>query len=287
MIKNISTFNNLVDFSKKNKVLKKEEEFELIAKWRDYQDPKALKKILNAYLRLAVAYARKYNSYGIPLDDLIHEGVLGIMHALDKFDVSKDFRLSTYASWWVRASIQDYILKNWSVVKTGSTASQKSLFFNLKKIKKQILDASQEYLGQKELDSVSRDLNVKSIDIQSMESRLSGGDVFLNQPIGDDDGSDLMSMLPDTVKNPEELAESFYDNKSKNNWLMQAIETLNFREKMIIKNRKLFEKAVTLDELGRKLKISKERVRQIETRALNKLKKSILSISQQKKEFFV
>jgi len=287
MKKNIGTFNNLIDFSRKNKVLKKEEEFELIAKWRDYQDPKALKKILNAYLRLAVAYARKYNSYGIPLDDLIHEGVLGIMHALDKFDISKDFRLSTYASWWVRASIQDYILKNWSVVKTGSTASQKSLFFNLKKIKKQILNASQEYLGQKELDSVSRDLNVKSIDIQNMESRLSGGDVFLNQPIGDNDGSDLMSMLPDTSKNPEELTESFYDSKSKKDWLMQAIETLNFREKLIIKNRKLFEKAVTLDELGKKLKISKERVRQIETRSINKLKKSILLISQQKKEFFV
>ena len=285
--KNTSISNNLVDFSRKNKVLEKKEEFELINNWRNKRDPLALKKILNAYLRLAVSYAKKYNRYGLPLDDLIHEGVLGIMHSLDKFDVSKGFRLSTYASWWIRASIQDYILKNWSVVKTGSTASQKSLFFNLKKIKSQILNSSQDYLGQKELEKVSKTLNVKSLEIQNMESRLIGGDVFLNQPIGDDDGNDLMSLMPDTSMNPEELTESLNDNKSKSSWLMQAIDTLNVREKIIIKSRKLSENAATLDELGKKLEISKERVRQIETKALSKLKKSILLISQQEKEFFV
>ena len=128
-------FNNLVDFSKKSKILEKNEEFYHIEKWRIDRNSKSLQIILNSYLRLAVSYAKKYKSYGLPLDDLIHEGVLGIMHALEKFDISKDFRLSTYASWWIRASIQDYILKNWSVVKTGSTASQKALFFNLRKIK--------------------------------------------------------------------------------------------------------------------------------------------------------
>ena len=150
-------------------------------------------------MRLAVSYARKYSNYGLPLDDLIHEGILGIMRALEKFDISKDFRLSTYASWWIRASIQDYILKNWSVVKTGSTASQKQLFFNLKKIKKQILDVSRDYMGQDELNKVSKMLNIKAIEIQNMESRLTGGDVFLNQSIGDDEGNDLMSLLPDNV----------------------------------------------------------------------------------------
>ena len=138
--KNLS--NNLVDFSKKFKILEKNEEFFHIEQWRKKRDSTSLQIIMNAYLRLAVSYARKYKSYGLPLDDLIHEGVLGIMHALEKFDVSKDFRLSTYASWWIRASIQDYILKNWSVVKTGSTASQKALFFNLRKIKQQISDLS-------------------------------------------------------------------------------------------------------------------------------------------------
>ena len=137
----------LVEFSKQAAILEKEEEFELINDWRDTKNPKSLQKILDAYLRLAVSYARKYSSYGLSLDDLIHEGVLGIMHALDKFDTSKDFRLSTYASWWIRASIQDYILKNWSVVRTGSTASQKALFFNLKKIKQQINDVSREFMG--------------------------------------------------------------------------------------------------------------------------------------------
>ena len=178
-----SLSNNLVDFSRKSKILEKKEEFFHIEEWRTNRKQKSLQIILNSYLRLAVSYAKKYKSYGLPLDDLIHEGVLGIMHALEKFDVSKDFRLSTYASWWIRASIQDYILKNWSVVKTGSTASQKALFFNLKKIKQQISDASSEYMGQKELNKVSEILNVKNLEVQNMESRLSGGDVYLNQKI--------------------------------------------------------------------------------------------------------
>ena len=280
--------NNLVRFAQKSPILEKKDEFDLITKWRDHRDQEALQKILNAYLRLAVSYAKKYVNYGIPLDDLIHEGVLGIMHALDKFDISKDFRLSTYASWWVRASIQDYILKNWSVVRTGSTASQKALFFNLKKIKKQILDVSKDYMGQKEIDTVSKMLNVKSIEIQNMESRLSGGDVFLSQTSGDDESSnDLMSLLPDNSANPEELTEEINDSKLKSSWVTEAIETLSEREKIIIKSRKLKEKSITLGELGKNLAISKERVRQIETRALVKLKKAILLLSNQEKEFFV
>ena len=125
--------NNLIEYSKIAKMLSKEEEYSLITKWRDNKDQDALQKILDSYLRLAVSFARKFKNYGLPIEDLIHEGTLGIMHALEKFDISKEFRLSTYASWWIRASIQDYILKNWSIVKTGSTASQKQLFFNLKK----------------------------------------------------------------------------------------------------------------------------------------------------------
>ena len=279
--------NNLVDFSKKSKILEKKEEFFHIEEWRIKRNSKSLKIILNAYLRLAVSYARKYSSYGLPLDDLIHEGVLGIMHALEKFDVSKDFRLSTYASWWIRPSIQDYILKNWSVVKTGSTASQKALFFNLRKIKKQISDVSSNYMGQKEIDKVSDMLNVKKLEVQNMESRLSGGDVFLNQKIDNDSENDLMSLLQDERANPEEVLEDFSDGKLKKEFINKAISTLNEREKIIIKLRKLKEKSITLDELGNILKISKERVRQIETKALEKLKTAILDISQQNKEFFI
>ena len=285
--KNFYFSNNLIELSKKAAILEKDEEFQLINDWRDNKTPKSLQKILNSYLRLAVSYARKYSSYGLALDDLIHEGVLGIMHALDKFDTSKDFRLSTYASWWIRASIQDYILKNWSVVRTGSTASQKALFFNLKKIKQQINDVSKEYMGQSEIDKVSSMLNVKSLEVQNMESRLTGGDLHLNQKVDNESDNDLMSLLADERQNPEEVYENLNDIKVKKDYINSAISTLNEREKTIIKLRKFREKSITLDELGNMLKISKERVRQIETKALEKLRKAILEISQQDKEFFV
>ena len=285
--KNFLFSNNLIELSKKASILEKEEEFELINDWRDNKTPRSLQKILNSYLRLAVSYARKYSSYGLPIDDLIHEGVLGIMHALEKFDTSKDFRLSTYASWWIRASIQDYILKNWSVVRTGSTASQKALFFNLKKIKQQINDVSREFMGQNEINKVSNMLNVKSIDIQNMESRLTGGDLHLNQKVDNESENDLMSLLADERQNPEETFEEFNDKNIKKDFINKAIDTLNEREKTIIRLRKFREKSITLDELGQKLKISKERVRQIETKALEKLKRSLLEISNQNKEFFI
>ena len=285
--KNYYFSSNLIELSKKGSILEKEEEFDLINDWRDNKTPRSLQKILNSYLRLAVSYARKYSSYGLPVDDLIHEGVLGIMHALEKFDTSKDFRLSTYASWWIRASIQDYILKNWSVVRTGSTASQKALFFNLKKIKQQINDVSREFMGQNEINKVSNMLNVKSIDIQNMESRLTGGDLHLNQKVDSDSENDLISLLADERQNPEETFEEFNDKNIKKDFINKAIDTLNDREKTIIRLRKFREKSITLDELGQKLKISKERVRQIETKALEKLKRSLLEISNQNKEFFI
>ncbi len=285
--KNTNFSSSLIEFSKKASILEKDEEFKLINDWRDNKNPKSLQKILDSYLRLAVSFARKYSSYGLSVDDLIHEGVLGIMHALEKFDTSKDFRLSTYASWWIRASIQDYILKNWSVVRTGSTASQKALFFNLKKIKQQINDVSREFMGQREIDKVSNMLNVKSIEVQNMESRLTGGDLFLNQKVDNESENDLMSLLSDERDNPEEVYENINDNGIKKQYINDAIDTLNDREKTIIKLRKFKEKSITLDELGKMLKISKERVRQIETKALEKLKRAILDISQQDKEFFI
>ena len=286
---NINNFvsSNLLEVSKRSKILEKDEEFHHIGKWKNERNSKSLQIILNSYLRLAVSYARKYKSYGLPLDDLIHEGVLGIMHSLEKFDISKDFRLSTYASWWIRASIQDYILKNWSVVKTGSTASQKALFFNLRKIKQQISDVSSDYMGQNEIDKVSQMLNVKNFEIQNMESRLSGGDLHLNQRIDNDSENDLMSLLQDESSNPEESYEKSSDDKLKKEFIKKAITTLSEREKTIIELRKLREKSITLDELGKQLKISKERVRQIETKALEKLRSTILELSNQNKEFFI
>ncbi|MDC3131761.1 RNA polymerase factor sigma-32 [Pelagibacteraceae bacterium] len=286
MYNNLSS-NKLIELSKKASILEKDEEFRLINDWKENRNSKSLQKILNSYLRLAISYAKKYSSYGLSLDDLIHEGVLGIMHALEKFDTSRDFRLSTYASWWIRASIQDFILKNWSVVRTGSTASQKALFFNLKKIKQQINSVSREYMGQEEINEVSNILNVKSLEVQNMESRLTGGDLHLNQKVDSESDNDMMDLLQDDRQNPEELFEDFNDQKVKKNYIKAAIDSLNDREKTIINLRKFREKSITLDELGQKLKISKERVRQIETKALDKLRKAILDISQQDKEFFI
>ena len=210
------------------------------------------------------------------------------MHALTNLTPLKTLDFPP-TPWWIRASIQDYILKNWSVVRTGSTASQKALFFNLKKIKQQINDVSREFMGQDEINKVSDMLNVKSIEIQNMESRLAGGDLHLNQKVDSDseNDNDLMSLLADERDNPEEIIEEINDTSVKKNYIAAAINTLNDREKKIIKLKKFKEKSITLDELGKTLKISKERVRQIETKALEKLKKSLLEISQQEKEFFI
>tara|TARA_Y100000590_G_scaffold470633_1_gene667212 strand:+ start:6271 stop:7137 length:867 start_codon:yes stop_codon:yes gene_type:complete len=278
--------NNLVEYSKKSKILDKEEEYRLIDEWKNNQNKKALNKIISSYLRLIVSIARKHRRYGISLEDLINEGILGMMHAIEKFDLNMDFRLSTYGSWWIKASIQDYILKNWSIVKTGSSAGQKSLFFNLQKLKKQINNQSINFLGDQELEMIATMLNVNKKDVQNMESRLTGGDQYLNQTI-DENNNELISLFTDEDNNPEKIVENNFDNRIKKQWLKLAMNQLKDREKIIINARKLEEKAKTLEDLGKEFGISKERVRQIEDKALNKLQKNILKISKQTKDFFV
>ena len=271
----------------KTEVLSKEEEKRLAENWAFSGDKKSMHKIIRAYSKLVIAYSMKYKNYGLSITDMVQEGHIGLMQAIAKFEPQRDIRFSTYAGWWIRSSIQDYILKNWSVVRTGSTASQKALFFNLKKIKQQINDVSREFMGQKEINEVSSMLKVKSIEVQNMESRLTGGDLHLNQKVDNETENDLMSLLADERQNPEETFEDLNDKNIKKDFINKAIDTLNEREKTIIRLRKFREKSITLDELGQKLKISKERVRQIETKALEKLKRSLLDISQQNKEFFV
>tara|TARA_B100000579_G_scaffold363317_1_gene321808 strand:- start:981 stop:1835 length:855 start_codon:yes stop_codon:yes gene_type:complete len=270
--------------------LEKEEEYKLIEKWQYNEDEKSLIRLVSAYKRLVASIAKKYLSYGLQMEDLINEGILGLIIALKKFDLSKGFRLSTYARWWIRASIQNYILKNWSIVKTASTTSHKSLFFNFNKLKKQINFNSFDYLGQEELTKISKMLNIKSIDIQNMETRLSQGDQSLNQKININDNADnpdLLSLIKDESPTQDILFEKENDDKLKNQWLKKAINLLKDREKIIISSRKLEEKAKTFEELGKKLNLSKERVRQIEVQALKKLKNNILEISKQPKNFFV
>ena len=275
---------------KMDEPLEKEEEYKLIKKWQLNEDDKSLIRIVGAYKRLVASIAKKYLSYGLQMEDLINEGILGLIISLKKFDLSKGFRLSTYARWWIRASIQNYILKNWSIVKTASTTSHKSLFFNFNKLKKEINFNSFDYLGQEELTKISKMLNIKAIDIQNMETRLSQGDQSLNQKININDNADnpdLLSLIKDESPTQDILFEKENDDKLKNKWLKKAINLLKDREKIIISSRKLEEKAKTFEELGKKLNLSKERVRQIEVQALKKLKNNILEISKQPKNFFV
>ena len=289
-VSNLKKFNNSVNRSllyKNNESLTKEVEYKLISNWQKNKDDKSLNKLLAAYQKLVNSILRKYLSYGISQEDLFQEGMIGLVYAIDKFDISKGFRLSTYSRWWIKAVIQNYILKNWSVVKTGSTASQKTLFFGFNKLKKQINFNSLNFMGEEELKKISNILGMKSFEIQNMESRLTMGDQSLNQKISKDDQSDLMSLLEDDSLTPDVITEKNNDNKLKKKWLDEAINKLNDREKIIIFSRKKNDNAETLHEIGKKLNISKERVRQIEVGALKKLKKIILQTSNESEEFFL
>ncbi len=282
---NSSAYNALL--YRNNESLNKEDEYNLILKWQNDKDEKSLNKLLAAYQKLVNSILRKYLSYGISKEDLFQEGMIGLVYAIDKFDISKGFRLSTYSRWWIKAVIQNYILKNWSVVKTGSTASQKTLFFGFNKLKKQINFSSLNFMGDKELKKISEILGMKSFEIQNMESRLTMGDQSLNQKINNEDQGELMSLLEDGSPTPDLIAEQNNDDKLKNKWLDEAIEKLNDREKIIIFSRKRSDETETLHEIGKKLNISKERVRQIEVGALKKLKKIILQTSNEPVDFFV
>ena len=267
--------------------LEKKEEYSLIADWQNNKNEKSLNRLIGAYHKLIKSVAKKFSSYGLNQSDLIQEGTIGFMHALEKFDLLKGFRLSTYSHWWIRAAIQSYILKNWSVVKSGNTASQKTLFFGLNKLKKQINFNSHGYMGQDELEKISSFLNIKPLEVQYMENRLSMGDQSLNRKIDDEDGSDLLSLLKSDAPSPEDIFQNNNDNNLKNKWIAESIEKLNDREKKIIMSRNLKDSKETLGCIGKKLNISKERVRQIEVSALKKLRKGILEISKQPKDFFI
>ena len=269
------------------KSLEKKEEFELISNWQNNNDQNSLLRLIGAYNKLINSIAKKYSSYGLSHLDLVQEGTIGFMHALEKFDLSKGFRLSTYSQWWIRATIQNYILKNWSIVKNGNNAAQKTLFFGLNKLKKQINFDSHNFMGHEEVEKISNFLNVKPLQVQHMENKLALGDLSLNKTIDDEDGPDLLSILKANSLTPDEVVEKNNDNKLKNEWLAKSIELLNSREKEIILSRNLSDKKTTLDLIGKKLNISKERVRQIESAALKKLKKNITHISKQPKDFFI
>ncbi len=279
---------NKYKFKVKEKLLEKEDEYNLISSWQNTKNNKALNKLLKSYKKLVVSISKKFISYGLPQEDLIQEGTMGLMYAIEKFDISKGFRLSTYSHWWIRAMIQDYIIKNWSIVKTGSTASQKILFFSFNKIKKLINFDSLKTMDINEVEKISKILNMKPLDVEHLESRLKMGDQSLNQTITHNDSTvELIDLLKDESDSQHHILQKNNDEKIKQKWILKAINNLNEREKFIINSRKLNEEPKTLNELSKKLKISKERVRQIEFLSLKKLKKNILEISNETKDFFI
>ena len=270
----------------KNKLLSKKEEYDLIKQWQELGNKKSLDKIIKSFKRMAVSYAKRYSKYGVSREELVHEGIIGIIHAVNKFDLKKDLRLATYASWWIRAAMQDYILKNWSIVKIGSTAAQKMLFFGFNKIKNKIASVSQNYMTGDQIDFISKNFKIKSKAITDMESKITLGDLSLNQTYNSETENDFLSNLKDEKPNPEDIVSGMKDNLSRSRWLKHALESLNNREKEIVE-RKLYDKPLTLEILAKKIGVSKERIRQIENKAYKKLSKKLLLISGQDRDFFI
>lgn len=255
-------------------LLTREHEQDLARRWQNDQDEDALHEMVNAYVRLAIAMAMRFRGYGLPIADLIQEGNIGLMQAAARFDPSRDVRFSTYASWWIRAAIQDYILRNWSIVRTGTTAAQKSLFFNLRRLRAQI-DPASEHISTQAVDEIADALHVPTAAVETMSARLSASDRSLNAPAGEEGDTQWLDLLADDRPSPEDVVTVLRDGETRARWLNEALQGLTDRERTIIEERRLGEETVTLEMLGRRFGISKERVRQIESQALSKLRNSL------------
>jgi len=257
-------------------ILEKDHELELARRWRDKGDEKALHELVSSYTRLVVSAAAKFRNYGLPMGDLIQEGNIGLMQAAARFEPERELRFSTYATWWIRSAMQDYILRNWSIVRTGTTAAQKSLFFNLRRLRAKIeRDNATEGLGDKGRTRIAKELQVSLKDVEEMEGRLSGADSSLNATISEDGEDEWQNFLADDRPNPEDIVMGMRDAKTRSKWLEEALGTLSDREQKIIRDRHLQYETVTLEDLGNELGVSKERVRQLEARAMEKLKVSL------------
>jgi RNA polymerase sigma-32 factor len=257
-------------------LLTREHELDLARRWRNGGDERALHELVQSYMRLVIATASRFKNYGLPITDLVQEGVVGLMQAAARFEPERDVRFSTYAAWWIRSAMQDFILRNWSVVRTGTTAAQKSLFFNLRRLRARIDEGSGGRMTDAGRAWVATELDVQVSDVEEMEMRLMGGDQSLNatiSPAGEDAWQDF---LADERPDPEDCVTDDHDGKARSRWLAQSLAELSERERTIIRERRLVEEGKTLEELGVRLGISKERVRQIEHRALQKLKAALL-----------
>ncbi|MBO6756895.1 MAG: RNA polymerase factor sigma-32 [Roseibium sp.] len=269
----------LVRAAMKAPYLTREEEHALAVRWRDNKDEKALEKLSLAHMRLVIAVASRFRNFGLPLGDLIQEGHVGLLEAAARFEPEREVRFSTYATWWIRASIQDYILRNWSIVRGGTSSSQKALFFNLRRLRAK-LSGNQQTISDSELHQKIADaIGVKQSDVALMNARLSGPDTSLNAPMIDAEGSsaDRQDFLVSDAPLPDEIVTANIDAERRRRWLTSALDVLTDRELKIVRERRLSEDGATLESLGEKLGISKERVRQIESRAMEKLKTALLN----------
>lgn len=253
-------------------------ELDLARRWREQDDEAALHELTTAYMRLVVSIATRFRNYGLPMSDLISEGNVGLMQAAGRFEPSREVRFSTYATWWIRAAIQDFVLRNWSIVRTGTTAAQKSLFFNLRRLRAQIDDTDDGVMTRANMAWVSDHLGVPMRDVESMASRLSASDRSLNAPLATDGDGQWQDLIVDESAIPEDQVIARRDGDRRKEWIADALQALNERETHIIRQRRLCEESVTLESIGQELGISKERVRQIEFQALGKLRKALVQI---------
>jgi RNA polymerase sigma-32 factor len=276
----LSPDNNLgryLDQIKKFPMLAAEDEYNLAKDWLDKNNTKSAHKLVTSHLRLVAKIAMGYRGYGLPVADLIAEGNIGMMHAVKKFDPEKGFRLATYAMWWIKAAIQEFVLRSWSQVKIGTTANQKKLFFNLRKIKSKINALEDGDLSPKQVNHIAKTLDVPEDDVISMNRRMLGGDHSLNAQMNRNDGEETewQDLLTDERENQETLFAKHEEKTIKNKLMVDALNLLKSREKDIIIKRRLTDEPKTLEELSQEYKVSRERVRQIETRAFEKLQEAM------------
>jgi RNA polymerase sigma-32 factor len=267
---------------KKFPMLDAEEEYMLAKNWRERGNLKAAHKLVTSHLRLVAKIAMGYRGYGLPVNELISEGNIGLMQAVKKFDPERGFRLATYAMWWIKAAIQEYVLKSWSLVKMGTTTAQKKLFFNLKKIKNQIAPNQDGDLRDEHVNEISKRLNVESYEVVNMNRRLMGHEKSLNDPIKAGEADEWQDWLVDDHLDQELIMSQKQEFDDKKELLNDAMAVLNDREKEILKARRLTENPKTLEELSQKYKISRERIRQIETKAFEKLQKNMINSNKSK-----
>ena len=266
---------------KKFPILDSEEEYMLAKNWKTTGNIKSAEKLVTSHLRLVAKIAMGYKGYGLPLNEMISEGNVGLMQAVKKFEPEKGFRLATYAMWWIKASIQEYVLRSWSLVKIGTTTAQKKLFFNLKKLKNQIAPKAEGDLKDEHVKNIANRLNVNEEEVVSMNRRLSGKEHSLNSPIGED-GDEWQDWLIDKEMDQELKFSQKEEMDQRKELLQDSVKILNEREKDILYSRRLAEEPKTLESLSKKFKISRERIRQIENKAFEKLQKHMLNSAKSK-----